>query len=78
MSTPEIHELKAQLKFGPKLSRQLGCEFALDAAALPPCQLRPELLAKLRPEIQRLAKVDRPRVQAFIRKMRVSYPELSL
>jgi hypothetical protein len=77
MATP-ISRLKRTLKFGPKLSRQMGCEFTLDAAALPPRKLRPELLAKLRPEIDMLAKVERPGVQAFIGKMGARHPELSI
>jgi hypothetical protein len=72
-----IHELRRRLKRGPKLSRQARCEFALDASNLPPRKIRPEILSKLRPEIERLAKIDRPGIQAFVRRMRARYPELT-
>jgi hypothetical protein len=41
-----------------------------------PISLRPELLAKLRPEIERLSKIERAGVQAFVLRMKSTYPGL--
>jgi hypothetical protein len=73
---PTNHELKLTLKYGPALSREGRVEFALDAANLPPRKLRPEIVEKLRLEIQRLSTIDRPGIRAFVTRMKQRYPEL--
>src|ERR1019366_1613087 len=64
-----INRLKAALKRGPRMSRQLRTEFTLCQFDAPPRQLRPELIAKIKPELQRLGQSGNPRGLQFLHEM---------
>jgi hypothetical protein len=73
-----IQELRRRLKYGPKFeSRETRTEFAFAQAGLPPRKIGPEVIQKIRAEVERLSRGDRPaHVRAFAEKMRLRYPEL--
>jgi hypothetical protein len=73
-----IQELRRRLKYGPKFeSRETRTEFALAQAGLPPRKIGPEVIQKIRTEVERLSRGDRPaHVRAFAAQMLERYPEL--
>jgi hypothetical protein len=72
-----INRLKATLKFGPAMSREMRAEFLLAQTGSAPRVLRPETLQKIKAEVARSSAADRPaQVRAFARKMYADHPEL--
>jgi hypothetical protein len=70
--------LKSRLKRGPRMSRELRAEFALTLIDAPPRKLRPEVVEKIKKEIERLAQSAHPAVVRFAQTMLERYPELRL
>ena len=73
----EINKLKSTLKRGPHMSRQMRAEFILAQADKPPRSLTPAIIEKIKKELERLDRADKPaHVRAFCERMRRRYPEL--
>jgi hypothetical protein len=71
-----IHTLKARLKHGPALSRELRADYTLDAAGLAPRKLRPEVIRKIKSELERLELYGDHKARDFAKQMWSDHPEL--
>ena len=74
--TPAIPTLKAKLKHGPPMSREMRAEYLLTQVAAGPRRLSPAVLAKLKSEVVRLGNNGTRQGFKFAQKMFERYPEL--
>jgi hypothetical protein len=72
----EIGKLKARMKRGPRMSREMRTEYTLVEIDGAQRRMRPEIIAKLRGELERLSHSTDARVMRFVLKMRQRYPEV--
>jgi len=72
-----IQTIRARAKRGPRMSRQVRAEYVAVQADLPTRRLSPEIMAKIRSEVDRLALSPDPRVRHFVEVMHARYPELT-
>jgi hypothetical protein len=72
----EIAHLKRRMKFGPKMSREMGAAFLSVQINGTPRRLSAGTLQKLKAELERIAQSTKPAVRRFVLQMFARYPEI--